>query len=119
MEPIKYVPFSSPREFGWLMYQYYHLYKAYKPNLFSFDFLESSLDVKVICKETTAEEPDFPTPLALEKSIQDSGRINSPGCYREPSGFRRDPPADYDWPAWIGGAIHGVMAETGISREEQ
>lgn len=78
MEPIKYEPFSGPREFSYLIAALFNLYWSCPSDLFFFDWLQRTPDLKVVCKETTGEEVDFPTPPALETAIQNCAKINSP-----------------------------------------
>ena len=59
----KYEPFRSAREFSGLMLFMFDLYRSYSPDTFSFDFLQRTKDLEVVCRDTTAEDVDvdFPT----------------------------------------------------------
>ncbi|KAK2805327.1 hypothetical protein FQN50_006228 [Emmonsiellopsis sp. PD_5] len=114
MEPIKsYEPFLHPREFSDLMPELFDQYWSYPSDLFFFSWLQKTSDLKVVCKETTEENVDFPTLPALENAIQNCARINSPGVNDVSS------PADYGWTGWMGVTIDDLKKEASITPGEQ
>ncbi|KKZ63309.1 hypothetical protein EMCG_00292 [[Emmonsia] crescens] len=115
MQPIRYEPFSDAQEFSDLMPELFDQYWSYQPDTFSFDFLQRTADLKVVCKVTTAEKADFITPPALENAIQKSARINFP----DTSEYPWDPPVDDSWTGWMGITIDSLIKGVDISRGEQ
>lgn len=113
MEPIKYEPFSNPREFGNLMAELFDQYWSYPSDLFFFSWLQKTSDLKVVCKETAEEMVDFPTSPALENAIQNCERVNSPGV------DALSPPADYSWTGWMGITVDSLKKEASITPGEQ
>ncbi|PGH05850.1 hypothetical protein AJ79_06692 [Helicocarpus griseus UAMH5409] len=101
--PTKYEPLPlDPQEFSDLMPELFDLYWSYPPDAFLFDFLQRTSDLKVVCKDATAEKVYFPTPPAIEKAIQNSTRINFP----DTSSYPLDPPADDNWTSWMEATIY-------------
>lgn len=115
MQPIKYEPFSDAQEFSDLMPELFDQYWSYQPDTFSFDFLQRTADLKVVCKATTAEKADFITPPALENAIQKSARVNSPDTSEYPWG----PPVNDSWTGWMEITIDSLLKGVDISRGEQ
>lgn len=115
MRSIKYEPFLDAQEFSDLMPELFHIYLSYQPDTFSFDFLQRTADLKIICKDTTTENVAFVTPFALENAIQNSASINSPDTSQYPGG----PPVDDSWTGWMGITIDRLIKGVDISRGEQ
>ncbi|PGH07909.1 hypothetical protein AJ79_06117 [Helicocarpus griseus UAMH5409] len=75
---IKYAPFASPQELSNLLPRLYKLYQTYPADLYTFAFLQNTRDLKVICKETTAEVAHFNTTPELDYALQESTVIKFP-----------------------------------------
>ncbi|EEH47677.1 uncharacterized protein PADG_03761 [Paracoccidioides brasiliensis Pb18] len=71
-----------------------------------------TLDLEVVCKDTTKEEVGISTPLSLERAIRKCARINSPNSLDFLC-----PPADYSWTGWMGLAIDDLKKEVTIKTE--
>ncbi|PGH29714.1 hypothetical protein GX50_07528 [[Emmonsia] crescens] len=112
MAAINYKPFSGPQEFSSLMPWLFSLYARGPDDQLSFRFLQRTLDLRVICKESTAEDVDFPTSPALENAIQNSADINSPETSAYP------PVRDSAWATWLEGTISDLTSEIGVPRGE-
>ncbi|OAT05244.1 hypothetical protein BDBG_01667 [Blastomyces gilchristii SLH14081] len=112
MECVNFKPFSDPHEFSELMCALFHMYRSETPDLFSFDWLQKTLDLEVVCKDTTKEEVGISTPPSLERAIRKCARINSPN-----SPNFLCPPADYSWTGWMGLAIDDLKKEVTIKTE--
>ncbi|WEW61235.1 hypothetical protein PRK78_006725 [Emydomyces testavorans] len=115
MGSIKYEPFSDAQEFSDLMPELFDQYWCYQPDTFPFEFLQRTTDLKVVCKDTTAEKADFITPPALENAIQNCARINCP----DTSEYPWDPPVDDSWTGWMGITIDSLIKGIDIPRGEQ
>ncbi|EEH11694.1 conserved hypothetical protein [Histoplasma capsulatum G186AR] len=109
---INFKPFSGPHEFSQLMRALFHMYRLETPDLFSFDWLQKTLDLEVVCKDTTNEEVGISTPRSLEQAIRKCARINSPNSPEFLS-----PPVDYSWTGWMGLAIDDLKKEVTIKTE--
>ncbi|OJD24333.1 hypothetical protein ACJ73_04301 [Blastomyces percursus] len=67
MECVNYKPFSGPREFSELMRALFHMYWSETPDLISFGWLQKTLDLEVVCKDSTKEEVGIPTHQVLNE----------------------------------------------------
>ncbi|KAK2813750.1 hypothetical protein FQN50_000148 [Emmonsiellopsis sp. PD_5] len=112
MAGINYDPFSGPKEFSGLMPRLFSLYARGPDDRLSFQFLQRTQDLKVVCTESTAENVDFPTSPALENAIQNSAHINSPETTPYP------PVRDSSWASWLEWTISHLSREIGIPRGE-
>ncbi|OJD25543.1 hypothetical protein ACJ73_03096 [Blastomyces percursus] len=74
---IKYPP-SSPQKLSNKLPRLYKIYQTYSADAYTFQFLQNTRDLKVVCQETTTETVRFNTPPQLEKALQTSPVIESP-----------------------------------------
>ncbi|EGC46684.1 conserved hypothetical protein [Histoplasma capsulatum var. duboisii H88] len=88
------------------------MYRLETPDLFSFDWLQKTLDLEVVCKDTTNEEVGISTPPSLERAIQECAMINFPNSPEFLS-----PPVDYSWTGWMGLVIDELKNEVTIKTE--
>ncbi|KAK2798464.1 hypothetical protein FQN50_008824 [Emmonsiellopsis sp. PD_5] len=105
----------SPQDFSDLMPFLFHSYLRYDSDVFPFDWLCKTPDVRVECTETTTADKDiaFPAPTALETAIEGFEYIDSPDSHRYA------PDCDYAWSNWMDFVVHSVAKTSGISRYEQ
>ncbi|KAK2812010.1 hypothetical protein FQN50_001718 [Emmonsiellopsis sp. PD_5] len=108
-------PVSEAQKFSDLMPKLFDQYWDCRSNTSSFsDFTKNTTDLKVVCKDATAQKVDFTTPSALETAIQNSTRINSPSD-ADPWGA----PTDDSWTVWMDMTIDDLIKGTDISRGGQ
>ncbi|KAK2737032.1 hypothetical protein FQN57_000481 [Myotisia sp. PD_48] len=100
-QPIKYIPFESPRHVGWLMGNLFMDYSTYQPDSFTFEWLCRTEDLEVVCRDSTREPVDL-TSDALLKAIHNCKIISTP----EP-----ELPSDWGFSGFIGGAVATVERE--------